>query len=90
MRAKPVFYISGFRTIDRASAAAAAKETTSPPATAAALSLEDRFRNAARDGGHDGVEMFLAKCTDKEKRQLGKTFDLGKEDVRSLYPQGRE
>jgi hypothetical protein len=67
------------------------QETTSPPSQApAALSLEDRFRNAARDGGHNGVEMFLAKCTDKEKRQLGKTFGLGKEDVRQLYPVGRE
>jgi hypothetical protein len=72
------------------SVAAGAQETTSPPASAA-LSLEQRFRNAAQDGGHAGIEMFLSKCTDKEKRQLSKTFGIGKEDVRVLYPQpGRE
>jgi hypothetical protein len=71
-------------------AAAAAKETTSPPATAAALSLEDMARQAAMHGPEQ-LQIFLAKRTAKEKRQLSETFGVGKEDLRLLYPQpGRE
>jgi hypothetical protein len=77
--------------LDASSAAAAAKETTSPPATAAAsLPLEDMAREAAMRGPEQ-LQMFLAKRTAKEKRQLSETFGVGKEDLRLLYPQpGRE
>jgi len=72
------------------SVAAGAQETTSPPAASAALSLEDMARQAAIHGPEQ-LQMFLAKRTDKEKRQLSKTFGVGKEDLRLLYPQpGRE
>jgi hypothetical protein len=68
------------------SAAAGADDGTVP----AALSLEDMARQAAMHGPEQ-LQMFLAKRSDKEKRQLSKTFGVGKEDLRLLYPQpGRE
>jgi len=68
------------------SAAAGVDDGSAP----AALSLEDMARQAAIHGPEQ-LQMFLAKRTDKEKRQLSKTFGVGKEDLRLLYPQpGRE
>src|SRR6516165_8649753 len=68
------------------SAAAGVDDGTAP----AALSLEDMARQAAIHGPEQ-LQMFLAKRSDKEKRQLSKTFGVGKEDLRLLYPQpGRE
>jgi len=68
------------------SAAAGVDDGSAP----AALSLEDMARQAAIHGPEQ-LQMFLAKRSDKEKRQLSKTFGVGKEDLRLLYPQpGRE
>jgi hypothetical protein len=70
--------------------AAAGAEEDSPPDAPAALSLEDMARQAAMHGPEQ-LQMFLAKRTAKEKRQLSETFGVGKEDLRLLYPQpGRE
>src|SRR6516162_9026640 len=66
------------------SAAADADDGTA----SAALSLEDMARQAAIHGPEQ-LQMFLANRTDKEKRQLSKTFGAGKEDLRLLYPQPR-
>ena len=73
-------------TAPTTSAAAGVDDGSAP----AALSLEDMARQAAIHGPEQ-LQMFLAKRSDKEKRQLSKTFGVGKEDLRLLYPQpGRE
>jgi hypothetical protein len=72
---------------DASSAAAGAEVMASAPA--APLSLEDMAREAAMRSPEQ-LQMFLAGRTDKEKRQLAKTFGVGKEDLRLLYPQGRK